>query len=749
MAFEARVTNTGIIPAEDVTLSAAWTALPGDVGVSGGADRAAVIERIAPGAGQTAAFSLPIPTGAYNLTLSAETSTPETAIGDNIVEAAVEVEYVDLALTFQGARVTSYEHDGDGIMEVEWRVENRGVAPSGPLEIGVVCGEEAPPPCGAVIETASIPPASAADATLTLALPQGETLVTAYAGALEYGYRWGERNTYSAPILVPAAPPVALALDAAGDVLGYWSDGTANVELALSLRNDGYSPVEDGLALAVNCYRDDDGPIGGCGGVVDGITLPGGFGPAGHVLRVRVPMGVELRASLPDGAAESVAIVVPERILGVERETWECFSDRPDWEATVENDFLGGCGGWTSPTVRKWDADEPVRVWADPSGDPLYVRILEETLDELSPVLGLDFEWVDVDREWQATLKAYVGVPSTFTSAIGFEDYCQDAAGCGGPDRYRRDVVTDATISVWLNTDQRDPDRLRTEIEHVTLHEALHALAAIHHRPSPLSVMSANSALRLPELSDTDAALLRIYADPLVTPGMTMSGVEQLIVFADELLDPPSPDAEESGAQLAGRAYVALVNADSARFRIQGGWGGSFGCNDHTFAGSLEIGRFLRGWPRLAYFDNNFVDLFLVHSESAGWTYWRQTSGGWRESSSVSSDVTYWRKGFTDPVAMLVSVITYADSDAIEVERSSSTRTELNVTLDEANLVVNWARGLTLSVSVTLDTQTYEISEYEMRWHFDIGSRNACSVYEVAATDGEYGVEILIPDAIR
>ena len=50
--------------------------------------------------------------------------------------------------------------------------------------------------------------------------------------------------------------------------------------------------------------------------------------------------------------------------------------------------------------------------------------------------------------------------------------------------------------------------------------------------------------------------------------------------------------------------------------------------------------------------------------------------------------------------------------------------------------------------AVTLDTQTYEISEYEMRWQFDVGSRNVCSAYEVAATDGEYGVEILIPDTI-
>ena len=433
-------------------------------------------------------------------------------------------------------------------------------------------------------------------------------------------------------------------------------------------------------------------------------------------------MGVELRASLPDGAAESVAVAVPERILGVERDTWECFSDRPDWEATVENDFLGGCGGWTSPTVRKWDADEPVRVWADPSGDPLYVSILEETLDELSPVLGLDFE--RVDTEAQATLKAYVGVPSTLTSTTGFADYCEDRAGCARRS-YRGHVVTDAAMSVWLDTDQRDPDRLRAEIEHVTLHEALHALAAIQHRPSPLSVMSVNSALRLPELSDRDAALLRIHADPLVRPGMTMSDVEQLIVFADETLDPPPPDAEESGAQLAGRAYAALLSAGSARFRVEGGWGGSSGCNDNTFAGSLGIGEFSNGHPDLVVFRQQLPGASSSLFRERGLALLAQTLRRVAEIGSVSSDVTDWRKGFTDPVVMLVSVITYADPDAIQVEQSSSTKAELSVTLDDADLDLSWARGLTLDVSVTLDTQTYEISQYEMRWQFDVGSRNA------------------------
>ena len=121
-------------------------------------------------------------------------------------------------------------------------------------------------------------------------------------------------------------------------------------------------------------------------------------------------MGVELRAVLNDGT-ESNVVVVPERIIGIERDTWGCFSDRPRRNATYENDFLGGCGGWASGTVLKWDPDESVRVWPGPSGDPRYIRILEQTLGELAPLLNLEIEWVETEAE--ATLKAYVGVPST------------------------------------------------------------------------------------------------------------------------------------------------------------------------------------------------------------------------------------------------------------------------------------------------------------------------------------------------
>ena len=112
--------------------------------------------------------------------------------------------------------------------------------------------------------------------------------------------------------------------------------------------------------MTVECALDGEF-ISGCGGPLKGLVLPEGVGREEAALHLQVPMGTELRAVLEDGTASN-SVVVPERILGVDQETWRCFSDRPLHKATYENDFLAGCGGWTSGTVLKWDQDEPVRV---------------------------------------------------------------------------------------------------------------------------------------------------------------------------------------------------------------------------------------------------------------------------------------------------------------------------------------------------------------------------------------------------
>ena len=538
-------------------------------------------------------------------------------------------------------------------------------------------------------------------------------------------------------------PAAEFVLDALVDVLGYRQDGTAEVEVSVALRNDGYSPAQDSPAASLECLLDGE-PLSGCGGPLDGLALADGFGPAESAVRLRAPMGTELRAVLSSGAVSN-AVTVPRRILGVERSTWECFSNRPLREATYENDFLGGCGGWTSATVLKWDQNEPVRVWAHPSGDEFYVEVLKETLDRLSPLLNLDFAWVGTAED--ATLRAYVGVPQSWNGRAGFPTYCGDAAGCAGPDGFDDGRITSAAMSVWLNTRIRSPEQLRDEIEHVTIHEALHALADMHHRPGPSSIMSVITALRLPSLSESDEALLRLYAHPLVLPGMTMPQVQGLIVFADELLDAPADlaPAEDDAVRIAERAYAELLEAGSARFRIRGRWPGS-GC-DHIFSGFHEIGRFVHGYPRIVHFDNNSADVVLVYEDAGGWTGWWHIVGEWR-SGGIGQvyDVTNWRQGFTDPVEMLLNVITHANPGDITVARPSERTITLNGTLDGLPPPA-WANDVTLRIGITLDAETYRISDYQMRWRFDVRS-DSCPRYEVDATEGRYGVPIDLPTAI-
>ena len=741
VSVETRVANSGNLAADKVVVSAAWTPRPAAEGVAGLAATAARINRIAGGESSAASLLLPIPTGAYDLALSVSTSSREAATNNNHVVGSLEVEYVQLAVEVSGEEVTGYESVGVGVVELRVRVLNTGATPSGPLTVGAACAEGAAAPCEAVSAVDSIAPAESADVVVALALPQGENALAVYAGANEDGYRWGERNVAAHAVSVPEKSPVALTLSAPIETLGYRSDGTADVEVAITLANDGYLPLTETVDVTVACFPEDassDALEADCGGVTS-VALTDGFGPATAEVAYSVPMGVTLRASLPDNAQATAGIVVPERILGVERDIWKCYSDRPNWEATIDNDILGGCAGWTEPTVTKWQPGLPVRVWADPTGGhQRYVDILRQALDELAPLLGLDIQWTESEAE--ANLKAYVGVPKSRNASIGFPGYCADRNGCGGPDNRRGGAITSASLSVWLN-DEHD----NAEIKFVALHEILHAVTGVHHALSPLSVMFHGGGLRLNRLGSEDSAIYRLQGHTLVEPGMTMAEVEERIVFADELLDPPA-EAELDGIAIAERAYAALIEAGSARFRIEGGYRDA-NCTSLNFAGRLNVGDLAKGSARLLNFDRGYDQLVAAYSPDTGWRYWQERSGAWTLTArNIFWDETNWSASFTDPVDMLISVLRYADTEAVSVGTGASGTLELSLMLaNHRSLPVSWARGAVIDIGVTLDAETYAMTGYRMEWGFDVISSSSCSLYQVTATEGQFGVDIPDP----
>ena len=168
----------------------------------------------------------------------------------------------------------------------------------------------------------------------------------------------------STPTPTPTPEPfVRLVLAADAELAGYWSDGTAGLNVTVSLRNTGNLPYVGSQRVLVVC------PSQRCGGEVS-MSLPDGYGPASAKLALKVPMGTRL-LRFDSGADTPLALAVdaPERILGVERAVWECYADRPGMHVpNAFQDDNDGCGGWEATTVEKWLNDVPVKVWA--AGDP-------------------------------------------------------------------------------------------------------------------------------------------------------------------------------------------------------------------------------------------------------------------------------------------------------------------------------------------------------------------------------------------
>ena len=137
-------------------------------------------------------------------------------------------------------------------------------------------------------------------------------------------------------------PSVDLVLDAHAKVTGYWSDGTADVEITMSLRNEGDLGAVEPQPLGVTCLQDGDA-IEGCG-LQTNVSLPGGFRAVTETLTLRVPAENEsFLFSYGETGTLTQAFNIPERILGIDRDFWECFSDTSNVDTVWEEKQGIGC----------------------------------------------------------------------------------------------------------------------------------------------------------------------------------------------------------------------------------------------------------------------------------------------------------------------------------------------------------------------------------------------------------------------
>ena len=552
---------------------------------------------------------------------------------------------------------------------------------------------------------------------------------------------------------------VRLAFHAESTVLGYWSDGTADVKVTATLRNDGTLRLDGAQEITAICIAESD-PRRDCREELR-LSLPDGFAPASESFTLRLPMGATT-LTFDYGQDEPLAldIDVPERILGVDRDVWECYADRPPEGFTLgpHNDWMAGCSGWGKPTVEKWLNDFPVKVWA--TGHPDYIAVLETILSELSPILNSEFEWVDAEED--ADFKAFVGVPRSEADSLGVSDpfYVTEAWGFASAN-VNRGEATSGYMVVWHSDLTGWVSRIDA-IRAVTIHEALHALGPIHHRvplghsSRPLSVME---VAKLGTLTPRERQLLETNSHPLVRPGLTMDTVRQLVVLTEELLDYPlieSEAAPDDPLDLIWRAYVELERAGSASFRLSGGWTGDEACNQPfgVRRGPIEmsIGDFsLTGeWPdldpALVHLDF-YTSRFLIRREDGEWLHWwLSPEGAWemvyREAVLTASSYWLWNGKL---LATLRSVLWDGASEDISVEETADGNLRFQVTLDHSYAYMWEWKPIDKSLDFTLvvDPKTFSVVGYTWELHRDPGVHSGpCLTFNEVATDGRLGVDI-------
>ena len=541
-----------------------------------------------------------------------------------------------------------------------------------------------------------------------------------------------------------------LVLEADAVVDGYWSDGTADVTVSATLRNDGDLGVDASQTITSTCTSA-AGALEGCPQEII-LTLPDGYRPAFASFTIRAPMGVTtVMFGYGDSKSLTLDVDVPERILGIARDLWECYSDRPPGGVEIGGDVFDGCGGWSTPTVQKWLNDVPVKVWA--TGDATHIEVLETILTELAPTLDLEFVWVSSEEE--ADLKAFVGVPRSRASEIGFDrdpawvDWWGFASANvnGGEARSGYFVIWDIGVAAFIDS-----------IRSVTIHEALHALVPIGHSTRPASIMG-GSSLNVP--SPRDLELIGLNSHRLLRPGMTMEEVRQVIVLNDELLDAPQAAIEpREPLDLIWRAYVALAEADSASFRLSGGWIERH-CN-FTFGvrrGPIEmkIGDFrpLTDDSALIYLNLQPAQFFARYSpEDNEWRHWQLLADGtWQEvERQVLVDASSYWLWEGKLLRTLRSLIMDGVPDTATVEETADGNLVVKATLAPSSHVNmwDWNQSVAVDFTLVLDRDTAATEGYTWEVRFDpVARAGSCLVYREVATDGQIGVDIAVPDSIQ
>ena len=735
VSFGVRVSNEGSRPTRPVQLISQNAVV-------------AVVQPLESGDSEELTFTLDLEPGEQTMEVVAATDDREVNTENNTALVSVEVDYVSLSLTAGAANAIGFIRGGSARVSIDFNVSNIGVAPSGNFNVAVSCPESPGAQCEGGADVESLAPGESHSGMIEAVVPQGTSDIVLYAGELDDGYRWGDSNTVAITLDVPLQPDVDPVFEVQADLSGYYANGDAALDVSMSLRNAGAEPIPGEYPVAITCMQGET-IVAACGGVVN-INLEDGFGPVTASTVLRSPVGtvdLNLEVAEIDGVEEAlsttVQVAAPARIVGIDRALWNCFSS-----TVVRDDFpRGNCSGRISDTVSKWPSDEPVTVWIN--GLSAYREQLEDTLQEIAPQLNITYQFVPEVR--RAAIAAYVGINPEQAQTLGFTN-CDGFWGCTNYETDEDGNITSAEIVIFSIDDAklRQLRLIDESVQYAILHSLLAVLVPLDYRDVPDSVMSVDRGLRFPVMSASDREIVRILTSPLVNAGDTTAEIEELVVFADEVLDPPEA-AAMSNLDIVWRAREKLIDSGSALYAMRGGWSGGT-CIDRFGTSQVTISEFAahRGlYYRLT--DASQQMYIFLRSEDGRAEYWDGASRGWRRFTASDEieliDETAWSPQYSDPMTLLASVLWFGTDLLTEVERDEDT-VSFRVERFRAYAAPTWTDRADVAASFAVDLNTFEIGQFAMDWYFDVRGL-VCDGYDVEGDLIEYGVSLNVPSDVR
>ena len=726
-----RVTNHGDLPAVRVRISGQWGPKPWHWQWQPQFD--AHIPVLHPGATQIVDARINIPPGEYEFEAVAGSATLESNAANNEASRNYLMANDLLSLEVGQAPTTVYEGD-QTLGRFTYSVRNAGTGESPPVWAGLLTRatvektDDFPtaisglPRCQLALhegcwwgaEEFRIGPGESRRISFSLPLDIGVHELIAFVGGPGYGVRPGAQFFREVRAEIVPQPATQLNATLGATVRGYWSDGTASVDLTGLARNTGAEALLADLPARLVCEMGTDAaPV--CDHRFT-VRLANGFGPEPVESAARIPVNDPMTVNLQiQGQTYATLVVsVPPKILGVKRFIWNCFSARPGY-AGRNPTVRVGCSGWEADRIQKWWQDTPVRVWA--TGSESYRAILDSVLSDLAPLLNFSFEYVD--SEQQAQLRAFVGVPNTYSTRVFGSAYCEPFAGCGGPSvDGATGIASSGVLSAWSL-----PNHTPEGIRRVIAHEVIHAMAAVGHRTTPDHLMAW-------PLSPTDEALLALHSHPLVEPGMTMAQVRGLVVLEDELLDGVAPGPVEH----VWRAAEASSAPGSASFQLSGDWSGA-ACRFDSF-GPIEYRLSDIGYAtsKLAYVRTDQHQYWYRDHR-----YWTWEDGRWQPLSDYGVQAeSGWLHELTDLLPLLRwSALRGAEAGFGFVDLGNGL----------INLAADTVPGPEHSrpvsdLRITVDPASHRILAYQMTRAVGDG----CQL-RVTAENGQYG-QALVPPSV-